>query len=133
MESNQVVSLMEEAFPLRPLPEVTLHQAQLADQSMSREITDKEWEDAGKIDADRTWRDFRDEELVACDAALAHFHEESFVYHLPAFMLFALRHCGVASLHPAWSQVGSSVFFLTRREPSMLGRYKKLCCHSAKQ
>jgi hypothetical protein len=125
MEANQVIRLIEEAFPLQPLPEITLHQAQLSDQSMSRKISDKEWKDTGKIDGGRTWRDLTDEELISCSAALAHFDEDSFVYHLPAFLIFALRHCGVEWSHPAWSQVGSTVFFVTHREPSMLGRYKR--------
>lgn len=126
MEAKQVIEHIEAAFPLAPLPGMTLHQAQLSDQSMSREISDKEWHDTGRVDADRTWRDLTDEELIACDAALAHFDEESFVYYLPAFLNFALRHCDVVCPHPAWSVVGSVVFFVTHREPSMLGRYKRL-------
>ena len=126
MEAVHVTSMIEAAFPLEPLPETSLHQAQLADQSMSREISEKEWKETGLIDEGRTWRDFTDDELIACDAALAHFDELSFVYHLPAFLLFALRHHGVEWSHPAWSLVGSVVFFTTHREPSMLGRYKRL-------
>jgi hypothetical protein len=126
MEANHVIEHIETAFPSAPLPGMTLHQAQLADQSMSRAISDKEWNDAGKIDAGRTWQDVTDEEVVACDAALAHFDEESFIYYLPAFLIFALRHCDVVWPHPAWDTVGNVVFFVTHREPSMLGRYKRL-------
>lgn len=126
MESQQVIKLIEEAFPLGPLPDVSLHQAQLADQSMSREISEEEWQEAGRIDEGRTWRELTDEQLMACDAALAHFDDASFVYHLPAYVLFALRHHSVEWPHPAWSLFGSVVFFTTSRTPSMLGRYKRL-------
>jgi len=103
-----------------------LHQARLADQSMSREIPDREWNDAGKIDAGRTWRDFTDEDLKACDVALAHFDEPSFIYHLPAFLLFAVRYCTVEWPHPAEHLVGTVVFSVTHRSPYTLGRYKRL-------
>jgi hypothetical protein len=91
MEARQLTDVIEAAFPLGPLPEMSLHQAQLGDQSMSREISETEWEAAGKIDAGRNWGDFSDEELMSCDAALAHLEEVSFVYYLPAFLLFAVR------------------------------------------
>jgi hypothetical protein len=38
MEAKLLIGVIEAAFPLSPLPEMSLHQAQLADQSMSREI-----------------------------------------------------------------------------------------------
>jgi len=126
MEAEQIIENIAAAFPLAPLPGMTLHQAQLSDQSMSREISDQEWHETGRLDAGRTWRELTDEEFIACDAALAHFDEESFVYYLPAFLIFALRHCDVTWSHPAWGAVGSAVFFVTHREPSMLGRYKRL-------
>ena len=125
MELDQVIGLIAAAFPVQPLPGISLHQAQLSDQSMRREITDREWSEVRMVDADRTWRDLTELELMACDAALAHFDEESFVYHIPAFMLFALRHCGVDWPDPAWAQVGSVIFFVTHRNPSMLARYKR--------
>jgi hypothetical protein len=126
MEAKQLSDVIEAAFPLGPLPEMSLHQAQLGDQSMSREIPETEWEAAGKIDAGRNWGDFSDEELMSCDAALAHLEEVSFVYYLPAFLLFAVRHCNARWSDPTESLVGSAVFSVTHLEPYSLGRYKRL-------
>jgi hypothetical protein len=33
--------------------------------------------------------------------------EQSFVYYLPAYLLFALRYCTVEWQHRAWTLVGS--------------------------
>ena len=55
MESSSLVQQIRAAFPPLPLPEMSLHQAQLTDQSMSREITRAEWAAAGARDAGRTW------------------------------------------------------------------------------
>ena len=125
MKADQVTAIIEEAFPLSPLPKMTLPQAHLADDSMARDIPKDEWDSAGKLDANRTWKEFSDEELMLCDTALAHMDEESFVYYLPAFLLFALRHCNVAWSHPASTLVGSAVFSVTHRSPYSLSRFKK--------
>jgi len=108
MSSARLFELIQAAFPLRPLPEMSLHQAQLADESMSRRISDDEWRRAGELDSGRSWKDFSDDDLIACDAALSHFDEPSFVYYLPAYLVFALRHCAVEWTHPAWSPVARS-------------------------
>jgi hypothetical protein len=121
-----LLDLMEAAFPLQPLPEMSLHQAHLSDQSMTREITEDEWRRAGELDAARTWKEYSDHDLISCDAALAHLEESSFVYYLPAYLLFAVRHRLVEWPHPAWALVGSVVFSVTRRTPHTLGRFKRL-------
>jgi hypothetical protein len=126
MDADHVAKGVVAAFGAVPLPEMSLHQAQLLDQSMSREISEAEWVETGRLDAGRTWREFTDEELMGCNAALAFFDEPAFVYYLPAFILFALRYWTVSWSHPARSVVGSVVFSLTRREPYSLGRYKQL-------
>jgi hypothetical protein len=126
MDAKQVLGLIEAAFPLRPLPEMSLHQAHLADDSMTRKISDKEWQAAATIDADRTWQDYSDQELLSCDAALAHFDETSFVYYIPAFLDFAVRHCDETLTSPVGSFVGSAVFSVTHRTPYSLGRFKRL-------
>jgi hypothetical protein len=125
MNAEDVATLIRAAFPVEPLPGISLHQAQLADQSMAREISESEWKAAGELDAGRTWLDLRAEDLIACDAALSHFDEASFVYHIPAFMLFAVHHRAVEWKHPAWSLVGGIVFSLTNRSAYSLGRYKR--------
>ena len=77
--SAHLLQLIEKAFARRPLPEMSLHQAHLADQSMSREISNDEWRRAGELDAARSWKELSDDELMACDTALSHFDEPSFV------------------------------------------------------
>jgi Family of unknown function (DUF6714) len=121
-----LLALIEAAFPLLPLPEMSLHQAQLADQSMTREISDDEWERTGDLDAGRSWKDFSDDELLVCDAALSHFDEPSFAYYLPAYLIFALRHFAAEWKEPAWHVVHSAVFSVTHRTAYALSRFKKL-------
>jgi hypothetical protein len=125
MNATQVLKLIGAAFPLEPLPGVSLHQAHLADDSMAREISDREWEAAARLDASRTWQDYSDEELLSCDKALAHFDETSFVYYIPAFLALAVRHCDATLTAPVASLVGSVVFSVTHRTPYSLGRFKQ--------
>src|SRR4051794_35660952 len=124
METLSVVQAVQAAFPLWPLPAMSIHQAHLSDDSMTRKISGKEWDVAGQLDADRTWREFTDDELISCDAALSHFDEPSFIYYLPAFLLFSMRHCKVEWSHPAWALAGGTVFSVTHRSPYSLSRYK---------
>jgi hypothetical protein len=126
MDAKQILGLIEAAFPLHPLPEMSLHQAHLADDSMAREISNREWKAAATLDADRTWKDYSDQELLSCDKALAHLDETSFVYYIPAFLDFAVRHCDATLTDPVGSLVGSAVFSVTHRTPYSLGRFKQL-------
>ncbi len=80
MESSSLAQQIKAAFPLLPLPEMSLHQAQLLDQTMSREITEAEWEAADAQDSGRTWQAFTEDELIACDSALSHLDESGFIY-----------------------------------------------------
>lgn len=121
-----LVDQIKAVFPLRPLPKMSLHQAQLADQGMAWEITKADWEAAGAIDAGRTWDSFTDEELAACDAALSHLDGAGFAYYLPAYLLLALRHFAVEWGHPAWAITGSTVFAVTHRSDYSLARYAHL-------
>jgi hypothetical protein len=126
MDAPVVLAALEAAFPLEPLPSVSPHQAHLANQSMSRTISEEEWVAAGKPDAGRTWQQFTDDELMTCDAALAFFDEESFVYYLPAYLRFAINHCDVDALDVASSLTTSVVGSVTDRSLYSVGRYKKL-------
>jgi hypothetical protein len=126
MDAPAVLLALEAAFPLEPLPAISPHQAHLADQSMSRRISEEEWVAAGKPDAGRTWPQFSDEELIACDAALAFFDEESFVYYLPAYIRFAINHCDVDTSDVASGLTTTVVGSVTDRSPYSLGRYKRL-------
>ena len=126
METDEVTRLIREAFPLQPIPKMTLHQAQLADQTLTRSIPEQEWNDAGRKDAGRTWQNLTDEEIISCDAALSHFDESSFVYYLPAYLLFAVRNHDANWQHAGEMTVGSVVFAVTHRTPYTLGRFKRL-------
>ncbi|WP_157668863.1 DUF6714 family protein [Bordetella genomosp. 6] len=86
------------------------------------EISSAEWVAAGRQDAWRSWQDYSDDELIRCEAALAHLHPAGWVYYLLAFLLFALRHCGVLSSNPAWSLASSVVFIVTHRSAYSLSR-----------
>ena len=64
MAIDAVIQQVERAFPEAPLPETTLRQAQLADQSMSREISQSEWDAAGTLDRGVHWKDIPDDTLI---------------------------------------------------------------------
>jgi hypothetical protein len=125
MDSSEVIARIEAAFPLEPRPHMTLAQAHLADDSMAREITEDEWNAAARSDGQRTWRDFSDDDLLARRLALAHLDPDGFVYYLPAFLCFDLRHYKDDWTNQAWLLSGSAVFFVTERSPYMLTRYER--------
>jgi len=114
--------MLDEAFPLRPLPHSTLHQAALANENILRKISDEEWARATETDKNRTWRSYLDDELVACRSALAHLTGDAFVYYLPAFIGSAARHIKADWKDKHWALVGAVIFYLTDRSPYNLGR-----------
>ncbi|WP_029922486.1 DUF6714 family protein [Nevskia soli] len=118
-------SLLDGAFPLKPFPDMTLRQAVLADQTMSRKISEDEWDRAADLDRGRTWRSYSDDELIACSLGLAHLSESGFVYYIPAFMSFACKYIDVAWPHKSWELVGAVVFGLTNRSAYNLSRLKQ--------
>jgi hypothetical protein len=118
--------LLDAAFPLEPRPEFTLHQGTLADQALSREIPESEWSEAARLDLDRNWRSYSDDELIACEAAVAHLPDDAFTYYLPAFLSFAAKHVNVRWPRPEWELVGAVVFSITNRSPFNLARFKRL-------
>ena len=137
MESSLLAQQIKSAFPVLPLPEMSLHQAQLLDQamslldqstslldqSMSREISEVEWVAAGAQDSGRTWQAFTQDELIACDEALSHLDDSSFIYYLPAFLLLALQYLEVKGDHPAWAATWSAVFAVTDQSAYALIRF----------
>lgn len=125
MESSSLAQQIKSAFPQLPLPEISLHQAQLLDQTMSRELTEAEWEAAGAQDSGRTWQAFTEDELIACDSALSHLDESDFIYYLPAFLLLALRHLEVEWDHPASAITLSAVFAVTNQSGHSLSRFAR--------
>jgi len=126
MEPQALISRLFEAFPTAPVPEMTLRQAQLADQSLDRAISDDEWDKEGQKDRHIFWPDLSIDQLVECEAALAHFDEQSFVYYLPAFLRAAVQNADVDVLHPLSGIVGSTVFSVTDRSNYNLARLKRL-------
>jgi hypothetical protein len=71
--------------------ECTLHQAQLSDQTMDREISATEWRNAKARDQATDWRDVPDADLDKCDAALSHATPKCWRFYLPAYMRRAMR------------------------------------------
>jgi hypothetical protein len=94
MDTSVVHEQVKAAFPDQPLPDMTLRQAQLADQSMSREISEEEWQSEGRQDRHVKWTEIEAATLLQCNAALSHLDENAFAYYLPAYLLFALNCLG---------------------------------------
>jgi uncharacterized protein DUF6714 len=91
MDIEEIFALIDKLFPTQPIPDLTIHQAQLSDQGMSREISDKEWKSEKDKDVNTTWLELSDYVLMECNAALSHLDENSFVYYIPAYIKFALK------------------------------------------
>jgi hypothetical protein len=125
MEVDAVISQIRAAFPVQPMPSMTLHQAQLADQSMSRAIDEAEWEAVGNRDRAVAWTDIPRADLLECDAALSHLDEEGFVYYIPAYMVLALRHFQAFDGYSE-EAFGATVFHLAHRENHSLARFKRM-------
>jgi|SRR5581483_4004330 len=124
MSVQSLVARIEEVFPELPFPDMTLRQAQLADETLDREISQEEWDATGRIDCTVIWKDIEPAVLIACDTALSHLSEEGFVYYIPAYMRLALNQLGVAA-DPEWEAFGSTIFHLTNRSNYALGRFKR--------
>lgn len=100
----------------------TLHQAQLADQSMSREISREEW-DAEKLrDPETDWRDVPANSLDECPAALSHASPQSWLFYLPAYMRYALELLAADALEEA-DLPSSVIFHLTYNDKPPLQGY----------
>jgi hypothetical protein len=91
----------------------TLHQAQLLDDSMRREIPENEWLAAKDRDRETDWRDVPAAYLDECDAALSHATPASWHFYIPAFMLRALHLLDVRAVDDFLP--GSVIFHLTYR------------------
>jgi hypothetical protein len=126
MNSQELLDNIHFAFPLAPLPEMTLHQGQLADASIRRTISESEWRQAASRNAGSTWAVVSDSTLIECSCALSHLDEQSFIYYLPAFLAFAIRHVDTSFLTPEQYLVGSILFAVTDRSALSLSRYALL-------
>lgn len=112
VNQEEVIAEIETAFSDVQRPETSLRQFQITDEKgMSQEISDAEWEAAGRRCTDRTWLDISDSELEECGSQLAHMQGDEFAYYLPAYLRHAVRHYR----RPIWEEtfVGSAIFHLT--------------------
>jgi hypothetical protein len=105
MEADELIALIEEAFPAHPISDVTLRQRALSDQGMSREISKEEWQNAGRIDRDVPWTALSDNDLMECQVAISHLWASEFGYYLGALLRFAARHLDAG----IWTREGSLV------------------------
>jgi hypothetical protein len=86
------LALIDLAFAgLQRDEDCTLHQAQLLDQTMSREISEEEWAAAKGLDPQTDWRDVPAASLDECDAVLSHASPQSWLFYIPAYMKRALE------------------------------------------
>lgn len=101
--------------------ECTLHQAQLTDQGMRRDISDAELVAAKNEDPETDWRRVPAVFLDECNAALSHASPQSWRFYLPAYMRRALQLLD-ANIHES-ELLGSVIFHLTYRgkDPGMAG------------
>jgi hypothetical protein len=102
-----------------------LRQAQLADQSLSRTISDTEWSKEGTKDRGILWDQLADQTILECDASLAHLDEEGFVYYLPAYLSFAVRNLSSRDSEHQ-KMIGFVISSLSNRSNYGLARYKRL-------
>jgi hypothetical protein len=126
MDIARSLSAIASAFPEQPLPSMTLRQAQLGDQTMSREVTDEELRREGERDAGIVWSKVDEATLRECDAALSFLDEDGFVYYLPAYLSAALRQIAAGNADSD-ALVTQAVFHVTStKENHSLARLKRL-------
>ena len=126
MEPTFLLQRIAESFPRAPQPEMTLRQTQLADQSLSKEISLVEWETEGLKDRSLSWIQIPDEQLIECEAGISHLDEDAFVYYLPAFLQFAVRHIDVGIAGSEGTLMNAIIFAVTNLSNYTLGRLKRL-------
>jgi hypothetical protein len=86
-----LIEAIERAFAgVQRDPEQSLHQAQLDDQGIAREISVEERERAGLLDDHTEWHEVSESELQECPDAMSHLLPASWVFYLPAYMRAAI-------------------------------------------
>lgn len=112
MQADELISEIELAFTGVARPATSLRQFLLTDRyGMSREITNREWQQTASERVDSKWQDIPDSEIQECECLLAHMQAEDFYYYLPAYMRHAVKHVD----KPLWETdiIGSVVFSLS--------------------
>lgn len=126
MEYSGLLQQIEKAFPSSPMPEMSLRQAVLADQTLTRCISEEEWAAERLKDGTTAWTRLTDEILCECREGLAHLDEESFVYYLGAFLRFAVKHARAQILDREGELLCTVVSSITDRSNYNLARLKAL-------
>jgi hypothetical protein len=126
MEDSGLLQKIKDAFPSSPIPEVSLRQAVLADQTLARCVSEEEWANERHKDGSTPWTMLNDEALCECSEGLAHLDEESFVYYLGAFLCFAIKHANARIVDREGEFLCNIVTSLTNRSNYNLGRLKAL-------
>jgi hypothetical protein len=89
--AQQLTELIEQAFAdVRRDPDQSLHQAQLDDQGIAREIPAEERAKAALLDDHTEWHEVSESELQECPDAMSHLLPASWVFYLPAYMRAAI-------------------------------------------
>ncbi len=123
MDRNSLEAELVAAFAgVAPDPHQTLHEAQLTDDGIFRNISVAEMRAARAKDSYRVWTEVPATALDACDCAMSHFSAQSWCFHLPAYM----RRCLDLFRDPLWDaeMLGSVIFHLTIKKemPPYLSR-----------
>jgi hypothetical protein len=93
MDATNIIEIIERAFTGLDWSETSMRQFVLTDKfGMTRPITDAEWNQAGRNRVDKTWMEIPDSEIEECDVQLSHMMNNEFVYFLPAYMRYSLKH-----------------------------------------
>lgn len=130
MDRNSFEAELATAFAgVRLDPHQTLHEAQLTDDGIFRNIGAAEMRAARAKDSHRVWTEVPGPALDACDCAMSHFSAQSWCFYLPAYMRRSLD----LFCDPLWDaeMLGSVIFHLTIKKEmplylALLTRAQKL-------
>lgn len=93
MSAENTISEIERAFDGIARPETSLRQFNLTDKhGMSGDISASDWARAANLRVDAIWQDIPDVEIKECGNQLAHMQADEFLYYLPAYMRYAVKH-----------------------------------------
>ena len=92
MNKQRLIALLLDAFAGVPRDDfLTLHEAQIEDQSLGRSISKEELTAARALDTHESWTEVPGHFLDECDAALSHLSPEGWLFYLPAYMRRAIE------------------------------------------
>ena len=92
VQMDDLILLIRKVFAsVSPDPSQTLHMAELTDQAIGREISQREWKDARGKDQEQHWYDVPRESLLECESAIFHLEPDGWRFYLPAYLTLSLR------------------------------------------